>query len=107
MVDFFAVLENRAIVVPINPKLKNRELKYIIKDADLRYILTDNSEGRITESADIISNNKSGKDAYFIEINNHTAEDVRFDNLVDGTAIILYTSGSTGRAKGVMLTHVN
>lgn len=107
MVDFFAVLENCAVVVPVNAQLKNRELKYIVEDANLRYIITDNSNDRIIELTDIIRYNKLGKNVDFIEINSYIADDVRFDNLVDGTAIILYTSGSTGRAKGVMLTHTN
>lgn len=107
MINFFAVLINFAIVVPINPQLKDRELKYIIEDANLRYIVTDaNKCDRIRKLTTVIKSNYCDKKIGFVEINEHTA-DLRDDNLGNDTALIMYTSGTTGKAKGVILTHAN
>ncbi len=108
MVDFFAILENQAIVVPINPSLKKGELKYIFQDANIKYIIVECSEVEsIYLFADSINKWKINNETSIIEIDDHMTEDTRPDNLIEGTAIILYTSGSTGKAKGVMLTHCN
>lgn len=107
MIDFFAILENQAIVVPINPALKDRELLYIFQDAGLRYVIVKHDDSRIALLANIINDYEVNNEIRLVEIDSYMSEDDRPDNLIDSTAIILYTSGSTGKAKGVMLTHFN
>ena len=107
MADFFAVLENGAVVIPVNRALKEREMAYIFQDSDLKYVLTENGDGSAGRAGCVIREYKLSEDVRFAEIDNHqkTAESCR--DLAAGTAVILYTSGSTGKAKGVMLTHEN
>ncbi len=106
MVDFFAILVNHSVVVPINPNLKDRELEYIFQDSNLQYIITEKYR-EISKIINIIENNDINGEIKFLKIANQTIVDSRTDNLAENTAIILYTSGSTGKAKGVMLTHSN
>ncbi|MCI9633167.1 MAG: AMP-binding protein [Ruminococcus sp.] len=107
MVDFFAILENDAIVVPANPALKYRELIYIFQDANLKYMITESKDRRMSKLAQALCTYKINQETNFVEIDSHVSEDLRPDNLTEGTALILHTSGSTGEAKGVMLTHQN
>lgn len=103
---FFSVLWIEAVVVPINPELKEEEINYIMRDADIKTILIQDKiidkmiflidKNDIIKKMDTISIIKK------VDILEHKNED-----LILNTALILYTSGSTGRAKGVMLTHRN
>lgn len=106
MTDFFAVLENDAIVVPINAALKDRELSYIFQDAGLNYAVVEKAEKRIVTLLGAEHVCKIDENTVFVQSGAYEKESAQ-DELLEGTALILYTSGSTGKAKGVMLTHQN
>ena len=114
-------------VVPLDPKLHESEVEYILKDAEVTVITTDKShlrmmmnlvpklpklrgivvtdgiifEGqKIGDSVKVVGYDKlrvSGGGAWY-GANRPTAEDV---------ASIIYTSGTTGKPKGAMLSHSN
>jgi long-chain acyl-CoA synthetase len=115
---YFAIWQLGGIVVPLNIFLHEKELAYIIQDAQPLIIFTLNkfknkfdnlfSEGllkslpiMVTES-DIDRTKRSTKPL---------KDDLPNDNLEcfkpDDVCVLLYTSGTTGKPKGVMLSSKN
>ena len=113
-------------VAPLDPKLHNEEVEYILKDAEATIVTTDTahlkmmmqiagnlpalkaivivdgviSEGQKIGNVDVIAYETlrvSGGGAWY-DANSAKPEDV---------ASIIYTSGTTGKPKGAMLTHHN
>ena len=113
-------------VAPLDPKLHNEEVEYILKDAEATIVTTDTahlkmmmqiagnlpalkaivivdgviSEGQKIGNVDVIAYETlrvSGGGAWY-DANCAKPEDV---------ASIIYTSGTTGKPKGAMLTHHN
>ncbi len=123
VVSIFATLKAGGVFVVINPQVKAKKLRYILKDCQIRVLVTDlkhlqDNLDVLTDSnclntiiaaeniPDSISINK--KLLFYSEVI------AKFDNSkpqnksVDtDLASLIYTSGSTGRPKGVMLTHLN
>lgn len=106
MIDFFAILVNQSIVIPLNASLKDRELEYVFKDSNLQYVITENNN-RIDNFVNVVKSFYINNNTKLNKIDCPIDEDIRENNLIENTAIILYTSGSTGKAKGVMLSHDN
>jgi long-chain acyl-CoA synthetase len=103
------ILHADAIAVPINSFLKAEEVTYVLSDADIDVLLTDESvasqlEGCLAarpglrtvpvETLAQLTATSRGAEA----IPERTETDV---------AVLVYTSGTTGRPKGAMLTHGN
>ena len=114
-------------VVPLDPKLHESEVEYILKDAEVTVVTTDKShlrmmmnlvpklpklrgivvtdgiifEGqKIGENVKVVGYDKlrvSGGGAWY-DANKPSPDDI---------ASIIYTSGTTGKPKGAMLTHNN
>ena len=107
---FFGILNAAAVVVPINNFLKPVEVSYILDDAGIDVLITDEELG--AHSAALCTARPSLKilnieetAASHSEIVNRKSEIV---NRAEGDlAVIIYTSGTTGRSKGAMLSHGN
>ncbi len=124
---YLAQVATGAAVVPVDPKLHNDEVEYILKDAEVRVVTTDRSHLRmmltiaknlpklrgvvvvdgpvnagqkIDERVDVVAYDAlriAGGGKWYDE---HVAEE-------GDIASIIYTSGTTGKPKGAMLTHAN
>src|SRR5882724_7265844 len=111
----FGILHAGAVAVPINNFLKPDEVNYILQDAGIDTVITDedlaanlpalaavrpsvrlfNVETLANENAAASAGHANG-----LLFANHKAK-------ADELAVIIYTSGTTGRPKGAMLSHGN
>ena len=127
MESYLAQCGTGVSVVPIDPKLHNDEVSYILRDAQVRVVTTDAAHlkmmmsiakglpdlravvivdgvirdgQRLEGRIDVVAYGKlrvAGGGAWYDE---HVA-------CAEDTASIIYTSGTTGMPKGAMLSHAN
>jgi long-chain acyl-CoA synthetase len=107
-IAFYAVVRLGAVVVPMNPLLKGREVQYYLSNTSARMLLATTT---FTQAAD---EGSAGADAACLYV-----DDATLPALLDGvaplgppvprdnedTAVILHTSGTTGKPKGAELSH--
>jgi long-chain acyl-CoA synthetase len=104
------------VVVPLNIRLAEPELREILRDADARVLITDRTPGAaggpggtgdlgsLADEVEHVVELPSGYDELVAGATPATlGEDVAETDL----AALFYTGGTTGRSKGVMLTHRN
>lgn len=112
---FFAASKLTAILVPLNYRLAQPELQYILEDCEPNVLLYENEfsslVGRLCKEANIqhcISLDETeGADLYYenalASASSEAIEVEHFDG--EMPALIIYTSGTTGRPKGALLSH--
>jgi long-chain acyl-CoA synthetase len=105
---FYAALRAGAVVVPINPLLKEREIAYYLGDSGARFLfawhqIADVAAAGAKEAGaePVVVGGPSFAESYS---SHPPASEVVAREPLD-TAVILYTSGTTGRPKGAELTH--
>jgi long-chain acyl-CoA synthetase len=108
-VAYYGALRAGAVVVPMNPLLKAREMEFVLEDAGVRAVVmcapfTDETlqAAARTGTACVVAGT--------FEFEAALADAVpapMVDRPDDATAVILYTSGTTGTPKGAELTHRN
>ncbi|MFB6467442.1 class I adenylate-forming enzyme family protein [Cytobacillus sp. Hz8] len=115
IMTYFAVLRIEAIIVPINAKLTESELSYIIKHSDAKAIfihdwLFEQAKG-LTENANLLfvktGERKPFWESYEDLVASGSEEEIVCQLKEDDEATILYTSGTTGKPKGVLFTYRN
>jgi len=109
-IAFYGALGAGAVVVPMNPLLKSREVAFYLRDSGAKVLLAwqaiaeeaikgaDQTSTRVIEVAEP---DLAGQLAGFDPV---PASADRGD---EDDAVILYTSGTTGWPKGAQLTHAN
>ena len=107
-VIYYGVLRAGAVVVPLNPLLKAREVAYHLADSESRLAFAwhaaaaEATSGAATSGADII---EVAPGTFLDTLTRHPGSEAVADRAADDTAVILYTSGTTGKPKGAELTH--
>ena len=107
---YFGVLRAGAVVVPMNPLLKAREVAYYLGDSGARVMFVGSAfaeqaqAGAERAEADAVV---VGPDSWDEVMATATPATQVIDREADDTAVILYTSGTTGQPKGAELTHSN
>jgi long-chain acyl-CoA synthetase len=109
-IAFFGILRLGAVVVPMNPLLKGREVAFQLSDSGARQLVAwhqfaEEAEGGAEEA---------GAECILVEpgeFEQLLGEAQPFEDTAeradDDEAVIIYTSGTTGTPKGAALTHHN
>ena len=107
---YYGILRTGAVVVPMNPLLKAREIAYYLGDSSAPVIFA----WHITAPEVEIGAKEAGAEAILVDP--ATFPDILataspapqvIDRAAYDTAVVLYTSGTTGHPKGAELTHAN
>jgi long-chain acyl-CoA synthetase len=107
---YYGILRAGAIVVPMNPLLKSREVQYYLADSRAALLLA--WHGVADQAAE--GARRAGTDLVVVEpedlagtLGRCVPEPAIAGKAASDTAVILYTSGTTGQPKGAELTHDN
>src|SRR6516165_6177769 len=107
-IAFYGALGAGAVVVPMNPLLKSREVSYYLGDSGAKVVVAwhaaagEAAKGAADTGAELVSAETPDLAGLLPEISAAPEWSGRGD---EDDALILYTSGTTGRPKGAELTH--
>ncbi|HYM34595.1 MAG TPA: acyl-CoA ligase (AMP-forming), exosortase A system-associated [Steroidobacteraceae bacterium] len=122
VIAMFGATRAGCVFVPVNPILKGPQVQHILRDCNVRVLVT--SPERLAGLGDALNHCPDLRHLIIVggdAVNNHAhlelhawnqllAANSAFDahHVIDmDMAAILYTSGSTGKPKGVVLSHRN
>ncbi len=105
---FFGALQAGAVVVPMNPLFKKREIEYYLEDSGASILFAvESPDAAVAAEAQGVPLRTIGADGLAPHLEGHAASEEVTERTLEDDAVILYTSGTTGRPKGAQLTHRN
>ena len=108
--SLFGILQSGSVAVPINNFLKSQEVAYILNDAGIDLLITDDE---LSQHVPALLSTRPRLKVLNVDTASLTSPSLHHSlndrRLATGEqlAILIYTSGTTGRPKGAMLTHAN
>lgn len=115
--SYFAIIRAGGVVVPMNPLYKDEEVKYLLNQAEVVFLITGQSflpmVKRIwhdipTLQRVLITEGETGERIVsYKDLLDMSAEPVEVAIKPDDIAACLFTSGTTGKPKGALLSHSN
>ncbi|BBN81233.1 hypothetical protein PA25_12180 [Pseudoalteromonas sp. A25] len=105
MVGILGVLKAGGAYVPLDPNYPAARLAYMLEDANLTTVLTQESLRGVTpvKASQAVYLDSS---ALCDDLGNYSSDNVGIDSVRSShLAYVIYTSGSTGNPKGVMIEH--
>jgi len=101
---YMGVPASGRVVVPLNTRHAEPELRYALKDAGARLLITDRDPGGLAKAVEQVI---SLPDGYERLLAAAPEAELGVGVTEDTLAGLFYTGGTTGASKGVMLTHRN
>jgi amino acid adenylation domain-containing protein/non-ribosomal peptide synthase protein (TIGR01720 family) len=113
VIGVIGILKSKCAFLTIDPFYPDERIKYIIKDSNIKYIITQEKyKSKFKAFTDLEINlllldrelmNLKGKK--IISVNRSKKSVLKQKNISKNLAYVIYTSGSTGTPKGVMIGH--
>jgi amino acid adenylation domain-containing protein len=104
VVGLLGILKAGAAYVPLDPRLPQERLTYMLNDSQVSVVLTQKHLQHLLPENDI---QIVYLDSDWEKIDTHSRENAVSDCQVNNLAYVIYTSGSTGKPKGVLINHQN
>jgi len=101
VVSLLSIWKAGCVYVPLDPVYPSERIEYMIKDANLSLILTQNETNDFLSEKDVLVWNVDNVPNF----QNENLMQQEYNSYHDDLAYIIYTSGSTGVPKGVMGRH--
>ena len=95
------------VIVPINTRLADPEIEYILRDAGVRALITDRPPSAIENVVEHVIRVADDFEHLIASASTPTELDELYAVDEHDLAGLFYTGGTTGPSKGVMLTHRN
>ena len=107
IVGIMGILKAGAAYVPLDPDYPRDRLAYMIDDAQISILLTQEQyiSQLPTSQASISQAQIICLDTNWIDISTFSEENPSSINTLENIAYLIYTSGSTGQPKGVIISH--
>lgn len=113
----FGAAKAGAVLVPLNWRLAAREIEYILRDAEIEFLFTEQEYIEKIEAVReslpslkqviVMTGNQEGYVTYDAWRNQQSIEETAIASEPDDVVLQIYTSGTTGFPKGVQLSHRN
>jgi surfactin family lipopeptide synthetase C len=102
IVAMIAILKAGGVYVPLDPDYPAERLAYMLKDAEVAVVLTQQS---LVERLPKYGGLTLCLDTQEGDFAKHSAANPPPSCIVDNLAYVMYTSGTTGKPKGICVTH--